>query len=167
MFFALAGMAHAAIPTRRRPRISRSPSHSLSNKQRRCISPFPISLETSECRRKRKSASAPTPRPSPGYVECRRNLTDCRTRPGSSSQRPSVERADAAIRQLVRLLARIAVAEALGTADPGELRAPRSSRMSPPHTANQAPGRLLTTADVPNRCQVSPARYGAGSRRQA
>jgi hypothetical protein len=30
------------------------------------------------------------------------------------------ERADAALRQLVRLLARIAVAEALGTADSGE-----------------------------------------------
>lgn len=34
------------------------------------------------------------------------------------------ERADAALRRLVRLLARIAVAEEIGTADPGEQSAP-------------------------------------------
>jgi hypothetical protein len=38
----------------------------------------------------------------------------------SSQHRKADERTDAALRQLVRLLARITVAEALATADPGE-----------------------------------------------
>ena len=48
--------------------------------------------------------------------------------PGSSGHHPTADqRADAALRQLVRLLARIVVAEALGAADVGEQPAPDRS----------------------------------------
>ena len=81
---------------------------------------------------------------------------------GSSGHHPSGdERADAALRQLVRLLARIAVAEALGTADlrrAAGIGSPRMSRLRTPAPASE---RLLTIADVaeplPGESPLGPA----------